>query len=124
MTVSERSEKCESFQQHALTVSGKGEEFSAGDDVPDGDGVGCGGGQDVVCGGVEGDRLDAARLLGQGQLGGGDAAGGQRLARRRQAPQLDLKMGMGYPESAVVKVMPCFGSLKAGGKHLFKLCCV
>ena len=47
MTVSERSEKCESFQQHALTVSGKGEEFSAGDDVPDGDGVGRGGGQDL-----------------------------------------------------------------------------
>ena len=45
----------------------------------------------MVGGGVEGDRLDAARLLGQGQLGGGDAAGGQR-ARRREAPQLDLKM--------------------------------
>ena len=49
----------------------------------------------MVCGGVEGDRLDAARLLRQGQLGGGDAAGGQR-ARRREAPQLDLKIQIGY----------------------------
>ena len=45
----------------------------------------------VVRGGVEGDRLDAARLLGQGQRGHGDAAGGQR-AGRRQAPQFDLKI--------------------------------
>ena len=49
----------------------------------------------MVGGGVEGDRLDAARLLGQGQLGGGDAAGGQR-ARRREAPKLDLKMRISF----------------------------
>ena len=46
---------------------------------------------DVVCSGVEGDRLYAARLLGQGQLGGRDALGGQRVGRGGQAPQLDLK---------------------------------
>ena len=48
----------------------------------------------MICGGVEGDRLDAARLLRQRQLGGGDAAGWQRT-RRGQTPQLDLKMGLG-----------------------------
>ena len=31
----------------ALTVAGEGEEFSTRDDIPDGDGVGRGGGQDL-----------------------------------------------------------------------------
>ena len=58
----------------------------------------------VVRGGVEGDRLDAARLLGQGQIGGGDAAGGQR-ARRREAPKLDLKMRISF---LVIPLFPSF----------------
>ena len=31
----------------ALTVSGEGKELLASNDVPDGDGVGCGGGQNL-----------------------------------------------------------------------------
>ena len=54
----------------------------------------------MVGGGVEGDRLDAARLLGQRQRGRGDATGGQR-AGRRQTPELDLKENV---DSSVIQL--------------------